>query len=149
MSLSKKEGRHKLADVSEEEPHIVLRQPNPEIPVFDVQQVDGRGHVKTVHHHELLPFNSIPVEELQKEAKQSNMGNGSNTEPRVSNLLETENSAQSSSESSSEEDDNDDEEKTPAQWLPPQTQVRCKKLPRIPQRQRKPPGWLTTGNWVI
>ena len=142
------EGRHKLADVWEEEPHIVLRQPNPEIPVFDVQQVDGRGRVKTLHRNELLPFNSIPVEELQKEQRQLNMGNGSSTEPRVPDLLETESSAQSSSESSSEEDDNDDEERTPAKWLPPQTQSRSKKPPRRPQRQRKPPGWLTTGNWV-
>ena len=59
------EGRHKLADVWEEEPHIVLRQPNLEIPVFDVRQVDGSGRTKTLHRNELLPFNSIPVEELQ------------------------------------------------------------------------------------
>ena len=45
------EGRHKLADVWEEKPHLVLKQPNPEIPVFDVCQVevDGRGWVKTLH----------------------------------------------------------------------------------------------------
>ena len=76
------------------------------------------------------------------------MGNGSNAKPRIPDLLETENSAQFFSESSFEEDDNDDEGKTPAQWLPPQTQARSKKPPRRPQRQRKPPGWLTTGNWV-
>ena len=45
------EGRHKLADVWEEEPHIVLKQPNPEIPVLDVRQVDGRGRVKTLHRN--------------------------------------------------------------------------------------------------
>ena len=48
-----------LADVWDEEPHIVLRQPNPEIPVFDVHQEVGKGRVKTLHRNELLPFNHV------------------------------------------------------------------------------------------
>ena len=150
------EGRHKLADVWEEEPHIVLRQPNPEIPVFDVQQVDGRGRVKTLHRNELLPFNSIPVEELQKEQRETEMGLGSDPEPTAPDLLESETSSKSSSSSS--EDDEDGKEDESAHYLPterlpgelslqPRTRVRSKPANR-PQRQRKPPGWLTTGNWV-
>ena len=123
------EGPHKLADVWEEEPHIVLRQPNPEIPVFDVCQVDGRGRVKTLHRNELLPFNSVPVEELQKEQSQANIGNGSETEQRVSDLMETESSTQFSSESSSLKDDNENED-TVAQLLPPQTHAGCRKPPK-------------------
>ena len=46
------ECRHILADVWEEEPHVVLRQPNPEIPVFAMRQIDGRGLVKSLHRNE-------------------------------------------------------------------------------------------------
>ena len=51
----------------DEEPHIVLRQSIPEIPVFDVRQEDGNGRVTTLHRNELLPFNSVPVEEIAGE----------------------------------------------------------------------------------
>ena len=150
------EGRHKLANVWEEEPHIVLRQPNPEIPVFDVQQVDVRGRVKTLHRNELLPFNNIPVEELQKEQRLTEMDLGSDPEPTAPDLLESDTSSKSSSSSS--EDDEDDKENGSPQHLPterlpgelsrqPRTRARNKPVNR-PQRQRKPPGWLTTGNWV-
>ena len=91
------EGRHKLADVWEDEPHIVLRQPNPEIPVFDVRQVDGRGWVKTLHRNELLPFNSVPVEELQKEQREAEMGLSLDPEHTAPDLLESEASSKSSS----------------------------------------------------
>ena len=46
------EWRHIFADVWEEEPQVVLRQPNPEIPAFDMRQIDGRGRVKSLHHNE-------------------------------------------------------------------------------------------------
>ena len=102
------EGRHKFANVWEEEPHIVLRQPNPEIHLFDVQQVEGRTGVKTLHHIELLPFNSIPVEELQKEQRETEMGLGSDPEPTAPDLLESETSSKSSSSSSEDDDDKED-----------------------------------------
>ena len=124
--------------------------------LFDVQQVDGRGRVKTLHRNELLPFNSIPVEELQKEQRETEMGLGSDPEPTAPDLLESETSSNSSSSSS--EDDEDGKEDESAHYLPterlpgelslqPRTRVRSKPANR-PQRQRKPPGWLTTGNWV-
>ena len=93
-----------------------------------------------MHYNELLPFNSVPVEELQKEQSQANIGNGSETEQRVPDLMETESPTQSSSESSSHVDDHDNED-TVAQLLPPQTHASSRKPPKRPQRQRKPPGW--------
>ena len=80
-----------------------------------MQQVDGRGRVKTLHRNELLPFNSIPVEELQKEQRETEMGLCSNPEPTAPDLLESETSSQSSSSSS--EDDEDDKEDGSAQHL--------------------------------
>ena len=63
------EGRLKLADVLEEKLHIVLRQPNPKIPPFHVRQVDSREWVKILPRNEVLPFISIPVDELQSKKR--------------------------------------------------------------------------------
>ena len=155
------EGRYKLADMWDEEPHIVLRQPNPEIPVFDVRQIDGRGRVKTLHRNELLPFNSIPVEEIEKEQREIVTGTGSHPGPRVPALTESETSSNSSSESISECEDHGYGDRSTIQpcMIPirrppggrdrlPRTQASGSQPSKRPQRQRKPPGWLTTGNWV-
>ena len=48
------QGKHKIADRWDEEPYKVLKQPIPDIPVFDVQKEDGTGRVKTLHRNELL-----------------------------------------------------------------------------------------------
>ena len=124
--------------------------------MFDKCQVDGRGWVKTLNRNELLPFNSVPVEELQKEQRETEMGLSSDPEHTAPDLLELETSSKSSSSPS--EDDEDDKEDASAQHLPterlpgelslqPRTRVNSKPANR-PQRQRKPPGWLTTWNWV-
>ena len=60
------EGRHKLADMWDEDPHIVLRQPNPEIPVFDVRQIDGRGRVKTLHRMSCYRSTAFQLKKLRK-----------------------------------------------------------------------------------
>lgn len=54
-------GKHKLADRWEEEPYIVVRQPDPDIPVYEVRKEHSMGRVKTVHRNHLLPFMSLPT----------------------------------------------------------------------------------------
>lgn len=53
-------GKHKLADKWEEHPYLVVAQPNPDIPVYDVKREDGVGRLKTLHRNLLLPINFIP-----------------------------------------------------------------------------------------
>ena len=53
------EGKHKLADRWEDEPYVVLQQPNPEIPVFVVQRESGEGQKRTLHRNVLLPIGSL------------------------------------------------------------------------------------------
>ena len=53
------EGTHKLADKWEHEPYVVLRQPNPTIPVYKVRREDGQGKIKTMHRNLLLPLGYI------------------------------------------------------------------------------------------
>ena len=47
--------RHKIQDKWEDEEYVVVSQPDPEIPVYKVQPVDG-GKVRTLHRNLLLPL---------------------------------------------------------------------------------------------
>lgn len=54
-------GKSKLANRWEDTPYTVLDQPDPDIPVFVVQQ-DGRRKAKrTLHRNMLLPINFLPL----------------------------------------------------------------------------------------
>ena len=88
-------------------------------------------------------------------------GTGSNPGPRVPALTESETSSSSSFESISECEDHGNEDRSTVQpcRIPvrrppgerdrlPRTQASGSQPSKRPQRQRKPPGWLTTGNWV-
>ncbi|XP_067655385.1 uncharacterized protein [Haliotis asinina] len=55
------DGKHKLADRWEEDPYVVLLQPNQDIPVFVVQRESGEGRKRTLHRNHLLPIGSVPV----------------------------------------------------------------------------------------
>lgn len=60
------EGKHKLADKWEEDPYVVLSQPNDGIPVFVVQREDATGRKRTLHRNHLLPISSLPVSRKQR-----------------------------------------------------------------------------------
>ena len=53
------DGKHKLSDKWEQEPYIVLDQPNSDIPVFTVQRESGEGRKRTLHRNLLLPVGYI------------------------------------------------------------------------------------------
>ena len=53
------DGKHKLADRWEEEPHVLLRQPNKDIPVYEVQKESGEGRKRTLHRNLLLPIGHL------------------------------------------------------------------------------------------
>ncbi len=48
-------GKHKIQDKWEEEEHVVLSQPNVDIPVYEVQPVNG-GKIRILHRNLLLPL---------------------------------------------------------------------------------------------
>lgn len=58
------QGTHKLADKWDRDIYRVIDIPNDDIPVYHVQKVDGKGPIKILHRNLLLPFNSLPIEEL-------------------------------------------------------------------------------------
>ena len=62
-------GKQKLADRWERQPYIVRRQPNPGIPVYEVQLENSRSKkISTLHRNLLLPSMSIPCDGQQPPA---------------------------------------------------------------------------------
>ena len=53
------EGTHKLANKWEDDPYLVLAQPNPDIPVYVVRKENGEGRKRTLHRNLLLPIGSF------------------------------------------------------------------------------------------
>ncbi|XP_060073436.1 uncharacterized protein LOC132553223 [Ylistrum balloti] len=54
------DGKHKLSDKWEEHPYVVMNQPNPDVPVYEVKREDGEGRSKTLHRNLLLPISFLP-----------------------------------------------------------------------------------------
>lgn len=53
-------GKNKLGDKWGRFPHVVIGQPNAELPVYKVRPEVGEGRVKTLHRNLLLPCNFLP-----------------------------------------------------------------------------------------
>ena len=70
------DGRHKIADRWEEEPYVIVRQTNPNIPVFEVKKVNGHGKKRTLHRNLLLPIGHLHTyEETTANQKKSGPSN--------------------------------------------------------------------------
>ena len=50
------DGKHKIANHWEDNPYIIIQQPNTNIPVFMSKSEDGKGRRKTLHRNLLLPI---------------------------------------------------------------------------------------------
>ena len=58
------DGKHKIADKWETEPHIVMEQADPNIPVYTIQPESGSCKRRTSHRNHLLPIGSLPIPQL-------------------------------------------------------------------------------------
>ena len=74
-------GKQKLADRWERHPYIILSQPNPDIPVYNVKLENSRSRkIRTLHRNLLLPFMGLPLkntrnsEETQQPTSDDNNG---------------------------------------------------------------------------
>ena len=59
MKILAHDGKHKIQDKWEEDPYIIIEQPNKDIPVFVVQKEGGEGRKRTLHRNVLLPIGSL------------------------------------------------------------------------------------------
>lgn len=58
-------GKAKLADRWEEDVYVVVSQPTPDIPVFEVKKEHSREKPRVLHRNLLLPFMGIPLSKNQ------------------------------------------------------------------------------------
>ena len=53
------EGKHKISDRWEDDIYLVLRQPNSDVPVYEVQKENSQGRKRMLHRNLLLPVQSL------------------------------------------------------------------------------------------
>ena len=53
-------GKHKLSDLWEESPYIIIKKPNEDIPVYKVKPEGSTNPIRTLHRNLLLPLDIIP-----------------------------------------------------------------------------------------
>jgi hypothetical protein len=102
------DGRHKLADKWEEDPYLVISQPNQDIPVYKVQREDGVGRMRILHRNLLLPIGHVsefkPKADSNKEKSHSPM-RIPKPKPRTSQRKRGDSDTQSTAETLLDTDD--------------------------------------------
>ena len=115
-------GKHKLADRWEHKPYIVREQPNPDIPVYIIQEDGSRKKPRTLHRNLLLPFMGLPC--LDRSESSSDQPPGQDHPYLLSKSMAEESSSRSGSSQEG-------------------------RRKRRPQRQRRQPSWVRDKNWVV
>ena len=72
MKIVAFDGKHKIQDRWEDEPYIVLKQPNPSIPAYVVQKESKEGGKRVLHCNLLLPIVYIDSNQRIEPGKQDN-----------------------------------------------------------------------------
>ena len=108
-------GKHKLADIWESTPYVVISQPMPDIPLYMVKKENSTRKPKPLHRNMLLPFNALP-NSLEKEPSKSK---------KPVQVVQEETYSDSSTDSSEDED----EEQTGAQPAIPRYIIPQKRSP--------------------
>ncbi|KAK3086508.1 hypothetical protein FSP39_019394 [Pinctada imbricata] len=97
------DGKHKIADRWENDTYIIVKQPNPMIPVFVVKKENGEGKKRTLHRNLLLPIGYLEPSDTKRPIpaprKQSQPITPSEKEKQQTDVIDSEN-----------DNDTDDEE---------------------------------------
>ena len=139
-------GKQKLADRWESQPYVVCRQPNEDIPVYEVRPDNARSRkTRTLHRNLLLPFKSIldwhSYEEEESQVVAVETMDKSDLHSTVSDAEILSDADESSMESDSS---------GTLGVLP-----RSKDLPTLdiqsprPQRTKRKPTWMNSTDWVL
>lgn len=116
------DGKHKISDKWEEEPYLVLDQPETSIPVFQIQKETSKGKIRTLHRNLLLPIGHLEsyktVEELDTEILKLKPKPKPRTRNRVRNIRDTQNDTLKSTDSEEESSSDDEIEMVPLQRVP-------------------------------
>ena len=153
------DGRHKLSDKWEDKPYVVLKKPNPDVPVYDVQREDGVGRVRTLHRNHLLPIGELPIMNVPvipdiPEPEDENLTHGDDdTEDVIVNIYKQEQPPEQVPYTKPDETIPVVLAKT-EESRPVEPDVRPKTIKPIPKprrstRQRKRPAWMDSGQYVF
>lgn len=142
-------GKHKIADRWEEDPYIVLDQPIPDIPVFSLKREDGQGRLRKLHRNQLLPFMSLPNQQVVDSGSDI-ADNPDQHDSDDSIVSESSREEDNYSSSDSDVETDHDDTSTPSQnrQRPRRSGIGPPPLKRQPARDRRPPGWLASGQWT-
>ena len=164
--------KHKLADIWESTPYVVISQLMPDIPLYMVKKENSTNKPKPLHRNMLLPFNALPSS-LEEEP----------TKPKKpTHVVQEETYTDSSTDSSADEDDEQTLEQPaiPRYIIPQKRSPPCKSRSgkqasasgssvtpssrpvtrqsqspvargglRRSQRNRRAPQWMHSGQWQI
>ena len=168
------DGRHKLADRWEQDPYVIIKKPNEDIPVFVVRKESGEGRKRTLHRNLLLPIGELPMTNTEKsepkqptktrnptpepvvqhqEEQEDNQESDedyeittTNIEPEPESVTSSEAEDESESEHSSEQSSVDEEEEQ-QEPLPPAAPPPVP-APRRSGRNRRPPAWIRGNDFI-
>ena len=158
-------GKHKLADLWEHCPYVVIGQPVLDIPVYEVvKENTHKPKPRTLHRNMLLPFTGLPCPRTHTPAKaqkdQQHSKEREELETAETQVIDTsEESERDSSESSADKEEREAETTAAAPYIPPMPRGSRQKLPQAkpsgippqPGLQRgdgKKPRWLNDDVWI-
>ena len=163
-------GKQKLADRWEEQPYTVVRQPNLDIPVYEVKAAHSRGRkIRRLHRNLLLPFMGLPCKKHSEDRLHDNQSNESNLDSSVHVKDDTiseraESAAPDHSQpqlnhSIGEISEDEVQEATPAHYIIPQRRkpgapglrprTQTETDDSKPTRNRRKPAWMDSKDWVL
>ena len=163
-------GKQKLADRWERQPYIVRCQPNPDIPVYEVQLENSRSRkTRTLHRNLLLPFMCIPLRKQRQSGSEPDTTEDTIEDETV--RLEDDQSLSSGTElpdmamedpSETESQSSDIQSRAPPYIIPmrrppgtPGLSPRSKDSTAVaephsrPARSKRKPQWMTSNDWVL
>ena len=158
-------GKHKIADLWEHKPYVVISQPNPDIPVNEVKNTSPRvKKTRLLHRILLLPFMGLPSMESIDDAQSAPSTSPVNSpKVSVSDGYSSSSSSFGSYELSSGGSTTSDDEsilskadKTEFDFVQGTEAQQDAADPssednttRRPTRTRNQPPWMRTGDWVV
>ena len=163
-------GKQKLADRWERQPYIVRCQPNPDIPVYEVQLENSRSRkTRTLHRNLLLPFMCIPLRKQRQLGSEPDTTEDTIEDETV--RLDDDQSLSSGTDlpdmaiedlSETESESSDIQSRAPPYIIPmrrppgtPGLSPRSKDSTAVaephsrPARSKRKPQWMTSNDWVL
>ena len=166
-------GKQKLADRWEQQSYTVVRQPNPDIPVFEVKSTQSKTRkIRRLHRNLLLPFMGLPCKTSSQERQDSTLSSESNqqnsspvlgdTQAGNADTLAPDLSDAELGNSAEELDTTTEQDATPARYIIPQRrrpgspglQLQTREVTQEtqgkskPVRTRRKPAWMDSRDWV-